>query len=247
MRRTAARVARGAALLLALASGAVAGCRRGAEPPPAEAPGEYVVLEDSSSVHVLFFRDGKPVVGMFPRVLGVVRFEEDVRRLMQGRGELTLDLGSVVLPDTAQAGALARDVFQVNANREFRTARLSVWQLFGKRFTTLLPVGAVTPVTARAQLVIHGMAVSRDFDGEISRAPGGYRVTTVVPLLVSLRQLGMDDEVAAWAQATGGGSVGDAVAVTVDLRLARRCPAPEAGPPSADGREALVDVGAGSR
>jgi hypothetical protein len=217
------RVARGAALLLTL-SAAAFGCRGSARPPPAEVTGDYVVLADSSSVHVLFFRDGKPVVGTFPRVLGAVRFEEDVRRLMLGKGEFTLDLGSVVLPDTAQAGALARDVFQVNANREFRTARLGVRQLFGKRFTTLLPVGAVTPATARAQLVIHGMAVSRDFEGEISRAPSGYRISTVVPLLISLRQLGMDDEVAAWAQATGGGTVGDVVAVTVDLRLARRAP-----------------------
>jgi hypothetical protein len=221
-------VARGATLLLALCGGALAGCRGGAEAPPAEVSGDYVVLADSSSVHVLFLRDGNPVVGTFPGVLGAVQFEEDVRRLMLGKGEFTLDLGSVLLPDTAQAGALARDVFQINANREFRTARLSVRQLFGKSFTTLLPVGAVTPVTARAQLVIHGMAVSRDFDGEISRAPGGYRITTVVPLLVSLRQLGMDDEVAAGAQATGGGTVGDVVVVTVDLRLARRAPVRDA-------------------
>lgn len=245
--RTLRRTARGAALLLALSAAAAAGCRGGAEAPSAEVTGEYVVLEDSSSVHFLCLRDGEPVVGVFPRVLGLVRFEEDVRRLMLGRGEFSLDLGSVVLPDTAQASALARDVFQVNANREFRTARLSVRQLFGKRFTTLLPVGAVTPVTARAQLVIHGMAVSRDFDGEISRAPAGYRITTVVPLLVSLRQLGMDDEIATWAEATGGGTVGDAAAVTVDLRLARRAPAPAADPPSAAGREAMADAGMGGR
>lgn len=211
-------------LLLSFGLAALTGCRAAKKAPEAEAAGSYVVLANSSRVHFLYLRDGAPRTGTFTRVLGAVTFEERPRKLLLGRGEFTLDLGAVTLSDTAQAAALARDLFQVQANREFRTARLSVRELYGRRFTSLVPLGGVTAVTARGQLVVHGMALSRDFDGEITRTPSGYRITTAIPLLFSIRQLGMDDELAAWTAATGGGTVEDAVAVTVDLRLARRGP-----------------------
>jgi hypothetical protein len=141
---------------------------------------------------------------------------------MLGKGSLTLALNRPGLPDSAQASALARDVFQVDASRENRTATLALRELSGKRFTSGLPAGGVTPVTGRGQLVVHGMAVSRDFEGEIARTPSGYRITNVAPIVVSIGQLGLEDEVAAWTAATGGGAVADPVAITVDLRLARR-------------------------
>jgi hypothetical protein len=218
---------------------AVESCRRAEKPAPAvEAAGTYVVLEDSSRVHVLYLRDGAPRVATFSHVLGAVTFEEQDRDLLLGSGALTLDLAAVTLPDTAQAAALARDFFQVGSRPEFRTARLAVRELFGKKFTSRLPVGGVTPLTARAQLVLHDMAISRDLTGEITRTPQGYRITTAVPLTYSIRQLGLADELAAWTAATGGGVVEDVVAVTVDLRLARRdgeapetAPSPERGGP----------------
>jgi hypothetical protein len=199
-----------------------AGCGAPEKPAPVEAAGTYVVLDDSSRVHFLYLRDAAARFGTFSRVLGTVSFQERSRNLLLGSGALTLDLAEVSLPDTAQAAALARDFFQVGSKREFRTARLAVRELFGKRFTSRLPLGGVTPVTARAQLVVHDMAISRDFVGEITRTPTGYRITTSIPLIFSIRQLGMADELAAWTAATGGGAVEDVVAVTVDLRLARR-------------------------
>ncbi len=216
------RLALAGALPFVVWLAALGSCRAPEKPSPAEAAGTYVVLEDSSSVHVLYLRDGAARQGTFPRVLGVVTFHEQSRSLLLGNGDLTLDLAAVSLPDTAQSAALARDFFQVASKPEFRTARLAVRELFGKSFTSRLPLGGVTPVTARAQLVLHDMAISRDFAGDITRTPSGYRITTSVPLVFSIRQLGMADELAAWAVATGGGVVEDVVAVTVDLRLARR-------------------------
>ena len=127
-----------------------------------------------------------------------------------------------MLPDTAAGRRLAETLLQSARGREFASAELRLRQLYGKSFTKDLAPGTVTPVTALGQLVVRGMVLSRRFDGEITRTPGGYRITTAVPLVLSIRELQLEDELAAWAAAAGGGEVADAVTATVDLRLARR-------------------------
>lgn len=213
---------------------ALSGCSnaREAEPEPAAGAGTYVVLADSSRVSFLFQRDGRAAGGTFPRVLGSLAFREDSRGRLEGEGRFSVDLATAELDDSTQTRALASRFFQVDLNREFRTAELRVRTLFGKRFNANLPLGGVTPISARGQLRVHGMAVSRRFEGEVARTPSGYRITTLVPILLSIGDLGLEDELAAWRGETGVASVADEVAVTVDLRLARRGPAPPIEQPS---------------
>ena len=181
-----------------------------------------MVLADSSRVHVVVWADGRPVPGSFGRVLGALRFVEGSRGVLDASGTIRLDLAGGELGDSLQTRSLATDVFQLDRRSEGRTAELRVRLLYGKRFTSSLPVGGVTPVTARAQLVLLDRALSRDFEGEITRTPSGYRITTAAPILFTLEDLGLLEGVERWKAATGVAEVGQGVAVTVDLRLARR-------------------------
>jgi hypothetical protein len=194
----------------------------GEEDPPAAGAGTYVVVADSSRVHFVFQRDGEATVGSFSRVLGSLTLREGPRGFLDGEGRLTVDLASATLDDSLQARALVADFFQADADREFRTAELTVRELAGRSFTIRLPPGGVTPISGHAQLVMHRMVVSRRFEGEISRTASGYRITTAAPVSFSIEGLGMAEELEAWRAAAGVASVGDGVGVTVDLRLARR-------------------------
>lgn len=213
-------------LAIALAGCGPAGGGGGERPGEGGAPqeaGSYVVLVDSSRIHFVFTRDGAPATGSFPRVLGALVLTESPRGWLNGTGRLSVDLASVTLDDSTQARALSETLFETGRGGEFRIAELRVRELFGKRFKAGIPVGAVTPVSVQGQLRVHRMALSRRFDGEIARTPGGgWRLTTALPLVLSFSELGLDEELAAWRGATGVQSVSDGVALSVDLRLARR-------------------------
>lgn len=206
------------ALLAAFACGDPAPPRAAAVP----AGGDHVVIADSSVVHVAASVDGRPLQGRYARVLGAVRFDEASRGLLRGSGRLRLDLARGSLGDSLQTRAFVTEVIGGEARAERRTAELRIRELYGKRFTSALPVGGVTPVTARAQLVVLDRVLSRDFEGEITRTPSGYRITTAAPILFSLEELGAAGAAERWKTATGAAEVGPLVAVSVDVRLARR-------------------------
>lgn len=211
-----------AAVALSLAS--LGSCSK---PPPRPAnvdpAGTFVVLSDSSRVSFVYVRDGQPWTGTLTRIVGSLTFREVTRRrLLVASGNVAADLGSLVLGDSAQARALSTALDASGARLAARTAELRIRELFGKTLTSRLPPGGIAPIEARGQLRTHGMAVSRPFQGEISRTPSGYRLTTSVPALVSVGELGLRPVIDAWLQATGGGAVDDGVALVADLRLARR-------------------------
>jgi hypothetical protein len=133
-----------------------------------------------------------------------------------------VDLAGGSLGDSTRTRAFVADVVGGERRTERRTAQLRIRDLYGKRFTSTLPVGGVTPVTARAQLVVLDRVLSRDFEGEITRTPSGYRITTAAPVLFTLEELGIVEALERWKAATGTAEVGPVVAVSVDLRLARR-------------------------
>ena len=206
------------ALLAAFACGDPA--PPGAAAVPAQ--GDHVVVADSSVVHVAASVDGRPLLGRYARVLGALRFDEGSRGRLTASGTMRLDLTGGSLGDSAQTRAFVTEVVGGTGRSERRSAELRVRELFGKQFTSALPVGGVTPVTARAQLVLLDRVLSRDFDGEITRTPSGYRITTAAPILFTLEELGAADAAERWKAATGASEVGPLVAVSVDVRLARR-------------------------
>jgi hypothetical protein len=207
---------------LAAALAAAPACGDPAPPEALPAHGDHVVVADSSAVYVVASADGRPLPGRYARLLGAVRFVKASRGLLRGSGQLRLDLARGSLGDSLQTRAFVTEVVGGGARAERRTAELRIRELYGKRFTSGLPVGGVTPVTARAQLVVLDRALSRDFEGEITRTPSGYRITTAAPILFTLEELGAADAAERWKAATGAAEVGPLVAVSVDVRLARR-------------------------
>jgi hypothetical protein len=215
----AGRSRRVAAFLLC---GALAwGCEKVGDGAGPSGTGTFVVLADSR-VNFVVPGGTRPLSGSFERVLGSITLREGTRGFLDGSGTLSLDLGSLVMSDTLQRRLLVERIFRVGERPEFGSAELRVRQLYGKRLTGALPPGGVTPIVARGQLRVRDMALSRQFEGEIARTPGGYRITSATPILFSLQELGMGDERATWGQISGAGPLADPVVVTVDLRLLRR-------------------------
>ena len=192
--------------------------------------GTYVVLADSTRVHFVAQVDGRSVGGSFTRVVGSLDLRETAGGFLEGTGSLSVDLASAQLADPERADALRRVFFRADASRELRTAELVVRRLYGSFFTPRIPSGGVTPVSANARLRVHGMVLTRQLQGEISRTPSGYRITTAAPVLLSISELGMGPQLAAWREAVGAASVGEGVALTADLRLGKRAGPAPAGP-----------------
>jgi hypothetical protein len=220
-----------ALLLAALLLPGTVGCdrQRHSEGTVPAGAGTYDVLTDSSRVYFVVSTDAGPVVGSFERVLGAIALEEQGGRgFLVGRGALTIDLAAAALADSLQERALVEKLFRAGEGPDFGAAELRVRELHGRRFTSDLPPGATSRLTVIGQLRVQRMALSRQFQGEITRTPRGYRIMSAMPILFSISELGMEEELAAWRQATGAGPVSDTIVVTVDLRLVpRRSDQPE--------------------
>lgn len=203
----------------------VAGCR---SPAPVEAPevtGGYVVLADSSRAYAVVQRGGEAVVATFPQVLGALTFRQGGQGdYLEATGTFTVPLAAV-LDDSLQAQALATTFFETNRGPEFKTAELRVRRLSGPHFRASLPVGGTAPALVEAQLLVHQMAVSRQFEVRITRTPTGFRITNPRPALFSISELRMEEQRDAWLTASGGGELADGVIVSVDVLLVRRGPA----------------------
>ncbi|MBA2565092.1 MAG: hypothetical protein H0V09_06675 [Gemmatimonadetes bacterium] len=176
---------------------------------------------DSSRVHFLIQVGDSAVVGSIPGVLGALTFREESGGFVGAEGRMQLDLTGATLADTLRTRML-REQLEPAGPRESSVAELRVRDLFGKRFKTDLPLGGVLPVSIRGQLLVRGRAVSRQFDGEITRTPGGWRLTNAQPIVFSFEEVGLREERDAWFSAREAVPARGPVAISVDLRLERR-------------------------